>query len=75
MSGGPIINEAGYVVGVICSSLPPTEEDPKYISYGSLIWPVLLTEVEGLGDNGEMEQVTLHELIVRGLIVYRQFHK
>ena len=69
MSGGPIINEAGHVVGVICSSLPPTEEDPTYISYGSLIWPVLLTEVQGLDDNGQLETVTLYDLIVRGHII------
>jgi hypothetical protein len=41
MSGGPVINEAGAVCGVICSSLPPDEEYPGHISYVSAIWPAM----------------------------------
>lgn len=68
MSGGPILNERGFVFGVICSSMPPVEEDPKYISYGALIWPVLMIEVEVLNENGKAEKITLYDLAQKGVI-------
>lgn len=39
MSGGPILNSAGHICGVICSSLPATSPDDSHSSYGVPIWP------------------------------------
>lgn len=45
MSGGPVFNTSGNVIGVICSSLGNPEER-GYISYASLIGPSLFLEIE-----------------------------
>lgn len=69
MSGGPIFNEAGGVCGVICSSMPPVEDDPQHISFGSLIWPALGTSIEVAPDpGGEPRMVLIYDLVARGLI-------
>lgn len=46
MSGGPIFNSAGNLCGLICSSLPATEEHPEHISYACTLWPILGTLVD-----------------------------
>lgn len=45
MSGGPVFNESGKLCGLICSgtTLDTSESDP--ISYVSLLWPSMGTEV------------------------------
>jgi len=69
MSGGPIMNEKGYVCGVICSSLPSVGENPEYISYGSLIWPIMGTSIEVAQHEGaKPEMMLLYDLIQKGYI-------
>lgn len=41
MSGGPVFNQAGQIIAVICSNLPPETKDEEHASYASLIWPAL----------------------------------
>ncbi len=43
MSGGPIFNEAGELCGLICSSLPPSEEAGEHTSYAASLWPAMGT--------------------------------
>lgn len=40
MSGGPVFDSSGSVCGIICSNLPPTDEDEEHISYASTLWPI-----------------------------------
>jgi Trypsin-like peptidase domain len=41
MSGGPVFNERGRLVGLVSSNLPPFEEGEEHVSYVSLLWPVM----------------------------------
>lgn len=70
MSGGPIINERGNVCGVICSSFPLVEDNPEYISYGSLIWPALGTSIEVAPYEGaKTEMMLVYDLVQKGYIL------
>jgi len=66
MSGGPIFNEAGNICGVICSAMPPVEDDPRYISYGSLIWPAMGISIEATLHKGAPPEAVLVYDLVRG---------
>ena len=72
MSGGPIFDKkTGNVVGVVCSSFESIdEEDEKsFISYGSLIWPILGSRVKiSLGHGEPLKSITLYELFELGAI-------
>jgi len=70
MRGGPVINERGNVCGVICSSFPSVEDNPEYISYGSLIWPALGTSIEAAISQGALpEMLLVYDLIERGFVL------
>jgi hypothetical protein len=69
MSGGPIFNKDGNVCGIVCSSMPPTEDDPQYLSYGSLLWFGLGIKIQVGFDGGEPQEITIFELAKRGLII------
>jgi hypothetical protein len=62
MSGGPIFDEAGNVIGVVCSG----ETDSSY-SYGSLIWPIFGAQIDFLKEPGEAGK-TIYDLAVSGKI-------
>jgi hypothetical protein len=64
MSGGPVVNKEGSVCGVICSSFGSSSGD-DYISYASLVWPVLGTEIEIAPAEGEPVSATKIEELVR----------
>lgn len=68
MSGGPVWNEVGSVIGVICSSTPQVESDPRHVSYVSLIWPAMGTEIEVAIDGGKPEMKLCYELAMKGII-------
>ena len=69
MSGGPIINERGGVCGVICSAMDGIQDSEGYISFGSLLWPALGTELEvAFGVEAKPEKVSLYDLILKGYV-------
>jgi hypothetical protein len=69
MSGGPIFNQAGAVCGVICYGMPPIEEDPRYISYGSLLWPAMAAQIEVCIDPAKgVETLLIYDLVKKGYI-------
>jgi len=41
MSGGPVTNDRGRLCGIICSNLPPSEEDEEHASYVVTLWPLM----------------------------------
>ena len=53
MSGGPVTDASGAVIGVICSSLGQ-HDDGGYISYASAIGPALLLQIEARGASGQV---------------------
>ena len=46
MSGGPVLSNRGKVCGVICSNLPPDDEDDEHISYVASLWPLMATMID-----------------------------
>jgi len=46
MSGGPIFNEEGHLCGLICASIPATEEFPEHVSFVTLLWPSMITQLK-----------------------------
>lgn len=73
MSGGPIFNETGGVCGVICDSFGEIGEDDnkEYVSYGSLIWPSLITKlnIRVENDPSVKEGITVYNAIKKGFII------
>jgi hypothetical protein len=69
MSGGPVFNKAGYVCGIVCSSMFPTEDNPRYISHVSLLWPAMAQPVDVSYIDGEPSHlVSLYELALKKMI-------
>lgn len=67
MSGGPVFNEAGHLVGIVSSSF---DGGPSYVT---LIWDALRISIEGLpqevwgnSDSGILEGIDLGLVRVRG---------
>jgi hypothetical protein len=52
MSGGPIFNDEGNLIGIISRSIEPETADEEYISYAALLWPSLLTQLD-IGKKGK----------------------
>ena len=61
------MNENGGVVGVVCSSLGNPDEI-GHISYGSLIGPALLLQLEAREPDGAERFAFLHNFVVDGAI-------
>ena len=69
MSGGPIFCEDGYVCGVICSSMAPTEDDSSYLSYGSWIKPAFGIQMEAIIEpNTVVEKMLLYDFAKKGFV-------
>lgn len=46
MSGGPVMNSEGHLIGLICSNLPPENDYEEHVSYVTSLWPVFGLEVD-----------------------------
>lgn len=46
MSGGLVINDRSQVCGIICSSIPATEEHPIPTSYVAMLWPMMAMKID-----------------------------
>jgi S1-C subfamily serine protease len=68
MSGGPIIGENGNVIGVVCSTIS-APDDIRHTSYGSLIAPALLLQMEAMDNDGKIRKAFLHDFVEGGSIV------
>jgi hypothetical protein len=66
MSGAPIISQDGQVCGVICSGFE-TQDEEGYISYGSLIGPILGMRV-ALAHDGSVIEMLVNDLVTQGSI-------
>jgi len=51
ISGGPVLNSAGQIVGLVCSTYPPTNTGEEDASYAVLLWPAtaILIDLERPG--------------------------
>jgi S1-C subfamily serine protease len=67
MSGGPILNESGGVIGVVCSSFGADEEG-QHTSYGSLIGPSFGIQIDALVD-GREQNLFLYDFVLGGAAV------
>lgn len=52
MSGGPVVDNRGRICGLVCSSLPPADQDSdlEHNSFVALIWPLLATVISANRD-------------------------
>jgi hypothetical protein len=49
--------------------MPPVEDDPRYISWGALLWPAMGEQIEVSFVEGEpVQPATIYNLVQRGLI-------
>jgi hypothetical protein len=39
LSGGPVCDEQGRVIGLVCSGMPPADGYTEHVSYVSTLWP------------------------------------
>jgi hypothetical protein len=67
MSGGPVLNLSGGVIGVVCSSIALADSD-GHTSYASLTGPALLLQLNTLNPNGGEKRAFLHDFIVGGSV-------
>ncbi len=67
MSGGPVINQTGSVIGVVCSSFGEPD-DCGHLSYASLIGPALSIQID-TNVGGVIEKRFLYDFIVGGSVV------
>jgi len=67
MSGGPVADSTGGVVGVVCSQLSQEGDDP--ISFVSLVGPALIIQLDALNSNDEKERMFLHDFVVGNTVI------
>ncbi|MES2933304.1 MAG: serine protease [Pseudomonadota bacterium] len=46
MSGGPVFNNVGELCGLICSTFEPSSSEEAYVSYCTLLWPLVDLEID-----------------------------
>lgn len=63
MSGGPVFNDMGELLGIVCSSFDQ-EELEDHISYVALLWPLMATTLT----NKEGECYSLYDLAKNNII-------
>ena len=69
MSGGPVFNDQGHLCGVICSNLPPPNNDGEHVSYVTILWPLMATQIDIAIDGTEVgKRYPLIELARKGVI-------
>jgi hypothetical protein len=69
MSGGPIINEQGEICGVVLSSFPASETDPKHTSYAASLRPLLRMTINvRIPTDVAPKAWTIDALVQRGFI-------
>ena len=63
------MNEQGSVCGVICAGGRPVDGDPRYISYGAMIWPALGIEMNiARSEEAKPEPTLLYDLLKSGYV-------
>jgi hypothetical protein len=67
MSGGPVLDEKGNVVGIVCSSFGNADNE-GYISYASLAGSALMLQIDVDVGGGVIEKRLLHDLAKAGIV-------
>lgn len=67
MSGGPVFDDSGSLIGVISGSLPPDADGGEHVSYVAAIWPILEMAVPRSGQPNE-EVCSVRELAMKGVV-------
>lgn len=56
-SGWPIFNDYGQLCGVVCSNLPPTDNNDELVSYATTLWPLMATYINIALDGTKQDEV------------------
>jgi hypothetical protein len=77
MSGGPVFSDNGKLCGIICTSLPPYDDEDVHCSYVSAIWPLMGLVVGINPKTGIIEENTypVFELAKHGFISVNNLEK
>ena len=67
ISGGPILNQEGYVVGVVSTGTEVTGLDEHGLAYGACVLATAELSIELHDEDGVLHKMHLRELIGRGL--------
>lgn len=68
MSGGPVFNSAGFLIGIVCSSMSQfLPEDPS-TSYATLIWPFLTMKITIQINDDTPKLMSIFSLVKAGII-------
>ena len=69
MSGGPVFNDQGQLCGVVCSNLPPSDDNDEHVSYVTTLWPLMATYINiALDGTKQDESYPLIELARKGVL-------
>lgn len=70
MSGGPIFLDNGKLGGIICSNLPPYDNNDEHCSYVTALWPLLAMNINIDPTTGLLveEQYLFYELVKSGFV-------
>jgi hypothetical protein len=63
MSGGPVFNEEGSLMGVVCSNLPPETPEEEHYSIVTLLWPLVAMEIDIPWPEGSAERYKMFEYL------------
>jgi len=67
ISGGPVCDNRGRVIGLVCSGMPVGGDESEYESYVSLLWPSLGLEIKTApGVGGPTAPTTLYQFAAKG---------
>lgn len=69
MSGALVFNEVGDVCGIVCSGMPPMQEEDGHVSYASLLWPAMGISIDlPWAKYPDGDKYSLYELACAGRI-------
>lgn len=66
MSGGPVFNEGGQLCGLVCACMPPSEPGEPYVSYVTMLWPMLAIEMDVPRDGHPVGMYPVLEMVRGG---------
>jgi hypothetical protein len=63
MSGGPVLNEEGCLIGAVCSNLPPDTPEGEHYSLVTSLWPMVGIEIDIPWDQRSADRYRFQEYL------------
>jgi len=75
MSGAPVFDQNNHLCGLVSTSMPPFEDGESYVSYVTLLWPMLAIEIDILRAHHAPGLYPALELARDGMIAAEHWEK